>query len=101
MMYIFIYKFDAIILFYLLYLTRLNLNLTAGKQVTSKEEIESIHWVAWTSTLGPEVNGIWAKYSDTNDINAVDTSYSNQVLVSGDDYGLVKLYRFPCVKKGI
>ncbi|RDD40098.1 Echinoderm microtubule-associated protein-like 6 [Trichoplax sp. H2] len=79
---------------------RLFFRMPTGKQITNQEEMESIHWVSWTSTLGPEVNGIWAKYSDTNDINAVDTSYTNQVLVSGDDFGLVKLYRFPCVKKG-
>jgi hypothetical protein len=47
------------------------------------------------------VNGIWEKYTDTNDINATDTSFPNNTLVSGDDFGLVKLFRFPCIKKGM
>ena len=50
--------------------------------------------------MGPEVNGIWPKYSDTNDINSVDANFNNQVLVTADDYGLVKLLRYPCIKKG-
>lgn len=72
----------------------------AGKRVTNKEEIKAISWSTWTGVLGTEVNGIWEKYTDTNDINATDTSFPNNTLVSGDDFGLVKLFRFPCIKKG-
>lgn len=50
--------------------------------------------------LGQEVNGIWEKYTDTNDVNAVDTFYEGKVAVTGDDFGLVKLFQFPCLKKG-
>lgn len=46
------------------------------------------------------MNGIWEKYTDTNDVNACDASFQNEVLVTGDDFGLVKLFRFPCLKKG-
>lgn len=73
----------------------------AGKRVTNKDEIKAISWSTWTGVLGTEVNGIWEKYTDTNDINATDTSFPNNTLVSGDDFGLVKLFRFPCIKKGI
>ncbi|XP_051957235.1 echinoderm microtubule-associated protein-like 6 isoform X1 [Xyrauchen texanus] len=64
-----------------------------------KEEAKGIHWMTWTCVLGPEVNGIWPKYSNVNDINSVDANYSSAVLVTGDDLGLVKLFRFPCLKK--
>ncbi|XP_016354953.1 echinoderm microtubule-associated protein-like 6, partial [Sinocyclocheilus anshuiensis] len=64
-----------------------------------KEEAKGIHWMTWTCVLGPEVNGIWPKYSSVNDINSVDANYSSAVLVTGDDFGLVKLFRFPCLKK--
>uniref|UniRef100_A0A8C2HAH4 EMAP like 6 n=1 Tax=Cyprinus carpio TaxID=7962 RepID=A0A8C2HAH4_CYPCA len=64
-----------------------------------KEEAKGIHWMTWTCVLGPEVNGIWPKYSNVNDINSVDANYSSAVLVTGDDFGLVKLLRFPCLKK--
>ena len=71
------------------------------KRVTAKEEIQSIHWATWTGVLGSEVNGIWPKYTQVNDINATDTSFDSHTIVTGDDFGLVKLFRFPCIKKGI
>ncbi|XP_046848411.1 echinoderm microtubule-associated protein-like 6 [Xenia sp. Carnegie-2017] len=79
---------------------RLFFKIPAGKRVTNKEEIKEINWATWTGVLGTEVNGIWGKYTDTNDVNAIDTSFRSNTLVSGDDFGLVKLFRFPCVKKG-
>lgn len=79
---------------------RLFYKMPVGKRITRKEEIESIHWQTWTSVLGPEVNGIWEKYTDTTDVNASDTNFQQGVIATGDDFGLVKLFRFPCVKKG-
>ena len=83
--------------FYLHLLTHV---LLGGKRVSAKEEIQSIHWATWTGVLGSEVNGIWPKYTQVNDINATDASFDHQTIVTGDDFGLVKLFRFPCVKKG-
>jgi len=74
--------------------------MSAGKQVTNKEEIHNIHWATWTGVLGPEANGIWEKYTDTNDINATDANFGAEVIVTGDDFGLVKIFRFPSLKKG-
>lgn len=68
--------------------------------MTNREELKLVQWASWTCVLGPEVNGIWPKYSDINDINSVDANFNNQILVTADDYGLVKLLRYPCVKKG-
>lgn len=73
----------------------------AGKRLTNKEEIKSIQWSTWTCVLGTEVNGIWDKYTDTNDVNATDACFQHNVLVTGDDFGLVKLFKFPTVRKGI
>lgn len=72
---------------------------TAGKLVP-KEEAKGIHWMTWTSVVGPEVNGIWPKYSNLSNVNSVDANYSSAALVTGDDLGLVKLFRFPSLKKG-
>ncbi|MGH0174886.1 UNVERIFIED_CONTAM: hypothetical protein FKN15_069133 [Acipenser sinensis] len=79
---------------------RLLYKMPSGKEVTNKEEFKLVQWSTWTCSLGPEVNGIWPKYSDINDINSVDANFNNQVLVTADDYGLVKLFRYPCLKKG-
>ncbi|KAL3875087.1 hypothetical protein ACJMK2_038022 [Sinanodonta woodiana] len=79
---------------------RLIFQMPGGKQVTSREELASIHWYSFTGVLGQEVNGIWEKYTDTNDINATDANYDAGVIVTGDDFGLVKLFKFPSVRKG-
>ncbi|XP_072221520.1 echinoderm microtubule-associated protein-like 5 isoform X3 [Leuresthes tenuis] len=79
---------------------RLFYRMPSGKEVTNREELKLVQWASWTCVLGPEVNGIWPKYSDINDINSVDANFNNQVLVTADDYGLVKLMRYPCIKKG-
>lgn len=78
----------------------LKLFYIAGKRVTNRDELKTIHWATWTCVLGQEVNGIWEKYTDTNDINAADTVFDQEAVATGDDFGLVKLFRFPCVKKG-
>ena len=77
------------------------LTIVAGKRITNKDEVKAIHWASWTCVLGLEVNGIWEKYTDTNDINAVDVVFDQEAIATGDDFGLVKLFRFPCVKKGV
>lgn len=76
------------------------MTVLAGKPLTSKEEIKGIPWASWTCVRGPEVSGIWPKYTEVIDINSVDANYNSSVLVSGDDFGLVKLFKFPCLKKG-
>ncbi|XP_028844275.1 echinoderm microtubule-associated protein-like 6 isoform X1 [Denticeps clupeoides] len=79
---------------------RLFYRMPIGKHLTTKEETKGIHWVSWTCVIGPEVSGIWPKYTKISDINGVDANFSSGVLVTGDDFGLVKLFRFPCLKKG-
>lgn len=71
-----------------------------GKEVTNKEELKGVQWASWTCVSGVEVNGIWPKYSDINDINSVDANFIGQVMVTADDYGIVKLFRYPCLRKG-
>ena len=57
--------------------------------------------MTFTGVLGQEVNGIWEKYTDTNDVNATDAFFEGEVVVTGDDFGLVKLFKFPSLKKGL
>lgn len=79
---------------------RLFYRMPSGKHTTNRDEIANIKWASFTGVLGDEVSGIWEKYTDTNDINAVDANFDGQVLVTGDDFGLVKLFRYPCLRKG-
>ena len=51
------------------------------------------------SMLGKEVIGIWPKNADKGDINCTDLSHHGSTLATGDDFGYVKLYKFPCFDK--
>eukprot|EP00163_Fabomonas_tropica_P034258 TRINITY_DN93_c0_g1_i1.p1 TRINITY_DN93_c0_g1~~TRINITY_DN93_c0_g1_i1.p1 ORF type:complete len:2052 (-),score=797.91 TRINITY_DN93_c0_g1_i1:729-6884(-) len=52
-------------------------------------------WATWSCVLGDVVEGIWPKYSDKTDVNSVHLSNDKSTLASGDDFGLVKLFRWP------
>ncbi|XP_029927079.1 echinoderm microtubule-associated protein-like 6 isoform X2 [Myripristis murdjan] len=79
---------------------RLFYRMPMGKPVLSKEEVKGQRWASWSGVLGSEVSGIWPKYSELSEVNAVAANHAAAVLVTGDDQGLVKLYRFPCLRKG-
>ena len=71
-----------------------------GKQVLDSDVLDSIEWESRTGVLGSQLSGIWPRYSDLTDINSADVDLEGGVVVTGDDFGLVKLFRFPCRKKG-
>lgn len=71
-----------------------------GKPLVTKEDLKGLCWASWSCVLGPEVSGLWPKYSNLTEINAVDANQAAAVLVSGDELGQVKLFRFPCLRKG-
>ena len=52
-------------------------------------------WHSWTCTLGWPVQGIFPPCADGTDINAMDRSPEGVVCATADDFGLVKLFRFP------
>lgn len=53
-------------------------------------------WKTWTCTLGWPVKGIYPPCADGSDINACDRSPDGTVLATADDFGLVKLFKYPC-----
>lgn len=77
---------------------RLVFAVPRGSRVVDTAQREKLVWATWTCVLGDEVNGIWPKYAHTDDVNACDTAHG--LVVTGDDWGKVKLFRFPCVTKG-
>lgn len=70
-----------------------------GKQVTEAVVIEKITWASWTSILGDEVIGIWPRNADKADVNCACVTHAGLNIVTGDDFGLVKLFDFPCTEK--
>ncbi|KAI1886390.1 hypothetical protein AGOR_G00213520 [Albula goreensis] len=70
-----------------------------GKMVMEQTVIDRVTWATWTSILGEEVLGIWPRNADKADVNCACVSHAGLNVVSGDDFGLVKLFDFPCSEK--
>ncbi len=51
------------------------------------------------STIGDDVNGIWPKDVKKDHINCAHATSSN--IITGDDQGAVKLFKFPCPEAGV
>ena len=51
------------------------------------------------SILGDEVTGIWSRQAEKADVSCACVSHSGISLVTGDDFGMVKLFDFPCPEK--
>ncbi|PWA16263.1 hypothetical protein CCH79_00004394 [Gambusia affinis] len=66
------------------------------KQVVSVETTRDIQWFTHTCTLGFQVFGLWPDGSDGTDINAACASSDKSLLVTGDDFGKVHLFSYPC-----
>ncbi|NWH25675.1 EMAL1 protein, partial [Grus americana] len=69
---------------------------SACKQVVSVETTRDIEWATYTCTLGFHVFGVWPEGSDGTDINAVCRSHGRKLLSTGDDFGKVHLFSYPC-----
>ena len=49
-----------------------------------------------SSILGPEVIGIWPRNADKADVNTACVANGGNIVVTGDDFGVVKLFeQFP------
>ena len=68
--------------------------LTAGSLVTTPHTSS-----CWNSILGDEVIGIWPRNADKADVNCACVTHAGLNIVTGDDFGLVKLFDFPCTEK--
>lgn len=69
---------------------------TSGKQITSgASSYKDENWDTYTARLGWHVQGIWSAFADGSDINSVDRSPDGTVCATADDFGFVKLFKFP------
>lgn len=58
----------------------------------------SVVWATKTVKFSWDTQGIYPKGTDGTHINSVSGSADGQLLATGDDYGLVNLFRDPCIK---
>lgn len=73
-------------------------DIVTGKQITHASELRDVKWATWTCPLGWASQGVFQAGMDGSDINAVDRSHSGHLIATGDDFGKVRLFRYPCVK---
>lgn len=72
-------------------------NLSASKQVTSASAMRDVQWATHTCKLGWPVQGIFAPNQGGQDINSCDVNPNKTLIVTGDDDGDVRLFRFPAM----
>ncbi|XP_071946002.1 echinoderm microtubule-associated protein-like 2 isoform X2 [Antedon mediterranea] len=71
-------------------------DLQEMKQEGNKQKIRGIKWETNNCILGYNVMGIWPSRDRGTDINTVGRSNNHQILVAGDNYGFLSLFRYPC-----
>ena len=54
-------------------------------------------WASHSLKLGWDVEGIYPSGEDGSHINGVDTSKDMKLIATADDFGLLNIYRYPCV----
>lgn len=54
-------------------------------------------WASQTCKIGWDVEGIYPSGEDGSHINGVDVSRDHRLLATADDFGLLNIYRYPCV----
>ena len=70
---------------------------TGNQNAKGLIEYKDEEWYTWNSLLGWQVLGIWPATSEGYDINATSRTKSKQVIATADDFGKVKLFKYPCV----
>ena len=60
--------------------------------------VDASIWQTATCKLGWEVSGVFPKGADGTDINSVDSNQDRTLVVAGDDFSTLCLYRFPVLQ---
>lgn len=61
--------------------------------------VAMLRGVCFSSVSGSKVAGIWPKNADKHHMNCADVTHSGNTIATGDDFGLIKLFDFPCTQK--
>ena len=73
-------------------------NAETCKQHTSSYTMRDAAWATWTCTMGWPVQGVWRDNSDGTDVNSCHRSSAGDVVVTADDFGMVRLFPFPALR---
>lgn len=70
-------------------------NAGVCRQITQSTQLRDVAWMSNSCTISFQTVGIWPEGADGTDVNACEVSHSKKILVSGDDFGKVRLYTYP------
>ena len=73
-------------------------DLCEVKQVTSATSMRDVKWATQSCVLGWGVQGVYDAGQGGQEVASVDVSPDGHLCVSGDDRGMVNLYRWPVLK---
>jgi microtubule-associated protein-like 6 len=68
-----------------------------GMHIPAASRLKDVRWASWNCTLGWASQGAWPQAQDGTLITAADRSASGQVLATTDEFGLLRLWRYPCL----
>jgi len=77
--------------------------LSDGTRMHSATAMKDAWWASFSCPFGWPVQGIWPLEADGTEINAVARSHTWDkvpVLATGDNFGRVRLYNYPCIMPG-
>merc|ERR1712196_178013 len=69
---------------------------STGQQLVMSANQRDVEWARWTCILGWPCRGVWPEGADGTDINVCVRSHSGNLLATTDDFGEVKLFKYPC-----
>ena len=61
-------------------------------------DTKDLTWATETCKLGWSVQGIYPPGVDGTHVNGVDTLHSEKIIITGDDFGYVNIYNYPCLE---
>jgi len=70
-------------------------NAELCRQISHPSTLRDVKWASQTCSISFQSVGVWPENADGSDVNSVSRSSDGNLLVSGDDWGKVKLYAYP------
>ncbi len=75
-------------------------NAADGKHIVDGAALRDVAWATWTLDLGWPVRGLAQTERTQPEVNCVSRSKDQMLAVSGDSFGFLRLYNYPCDKPG-
>ena len=72
------------------------------RQEKTSSAMRDVKWHSQTTLFGWHMRGLWPEDADGTDVNACARSNvgSRDLVATSDDFGKVKLFRYPCASNG-